>query len=210
MPVFGATLKAHFDASGRLTVVNGAVIPDIDVSVTPSRSAQEAEATAVSHLKRKGMSASQSRLLVYREGLAKGVPGANHLAYEVVVTNKRVREFIYVDAHTGKFIDRISGTPDALESARLRCPEPDGAGTQLSSNPFWVEGRPVPDRRASKPNNMIVGLGRDLRPLLQRIRPRLLRRRGRDDGFDLQSRQRLPERVVERRVHLVLPGHDQR
>ena len=35
LPVFGATLRAHFDASGRLTVMNGAIIPDIDVSVTP-------------------------------------------------------------------------------------------------------------------------------------------------------------------------------
>ena len=56
-------------------VLNGATIPDIELSVTPTRSVREAEATAVAQIKRKGMSASQSRLVVYREGLAKGVAG---------------------------------------------------------------------------------------------------------------------------------------
>ena len=118
MPVFGATLKAHFDAAGRLKVINGLIVPNIDLSVAPSWSQAEAEASAVGFVKpKKGggmLAARNSRLLIYREGLAKGVPGENRLAYEVEVGNGiNVREFVYVDAHTGKAIDRFSGTPDA-------------------------------------------------------------------------------------------------
>ena len=40
VPVFGAVLKAHFDQDGALTVVNGTIVPDIDVSTAPSRSAR--------------------------------------------------------------------------------------------------------------------------------------------------------------------------
>ena len=108
----------------------------------PSRSAQEAEATAVSHLKRKGTSASQSRLLVFREGLVKGVPGDNHLAYEVEVGNGAVREFVYVDAH-GKVVDQITGTPDGMFRRAYdgsSSPAPPG----YPDSPFWVEGDPFP------------------------------------------------------------------
>ena len=145
VPVFGATLKAHFDATGRLTVVNGVVIPDLDLSTRPTRSAREAEANAVAYLGRKGTSARESRLLVYREGLAKGVPGANRLAYEVVVGNGRnVREFIYVDAHTAKAFDRISGTPDAMNRRAYDALNQPAPGPNYPGNPFWVEGQPLP------------------------------------------------------------------
>ena len=144
VPVFGAMLKAHFDPGGRLTVLNGATIPDIELSVTPTRSVREAEATAVAQIKRKGMSASQSRLVVYREGLAKGVAGANHLAYEVTLTNSRLREYVYVDAHTGKFIDRISGTPDAMNRRAYDAQNQTAPGPNYPGNPFWEEGDAFP------------------------------------------------------------------
>ena len=83
--------------------------------------------------------------MIFREGLARGVPGPNHLAYEVEVGDgATVREFVYVDAHNGKVIDRISGTPDQLKRRayngrnlpECRRPTPD--------NPFWVEGQAFP------------------------------------------------------------------
>ena len=121
LPVFGAVLKAHFDASGKLSVVAGTLIHDIEVSAAPSRSVGEAKSAAVGFVARDGVSARSSRLLIFREGLAKGVPGDNHLAYEVEVGNgANVREFVYVDAHTGKVIDQITGTPDALDRRRRR------------------------------------------------------------------------------------------
>src|SRR5262245_16334394 len=141
LPVFGATLKAHFDAAGRLKVVNGLIVPNIDLSVAPSWSQSEAEASAVGFVKPKrggGMLAARNtRLLVYREGLVKGVPGENRLAYEVVVGNGRnIREYVYVDAHTGKALDRFSGTPDALDRRAYDALGTTAPGPNYPGTPF--------------------------------------------------------------------------
>ncbi len=61
------------------------------------------------------LSVAGATLLVFREGLAKGVDGPNRLAWQVEVTDGAgVREFVFVDAHTGKFIDQITGVQDGL------------------------------------------------------------------------------------------------
>lgn len=157
LPVFGATLKAHFDAGGRLKVINGLIVPDIDISVAPSWSRAEAEASAVGFVKpKKGggmLAARNSRLLVYREGLVRGVPGENRLAYEVEVGNgTNVREFVYVDAHTGKAIDRFSGTPDALDRRAYDALGNTAPGPNYPGTPFWVEGDTLPTGNAEADN----------------------------------------------------------
>lgn len=42
LPVFGAELRAHFNSAGAITVVNGAVIPNIQIDSTPSLTADQA------------------------------------------------------------------------------------------------------------------------------------------------------------------------
>jgi hypothetical protein len=143
--VFGAMLKAHFDAAGALTVVNGTIVPDINVSSAPSRSVRQAENIAVKYIAFKGVSARGSRLLIFREGLAKGVPGENHLAYEVEVGNgSDIREFVYVDAHTGKVIDKITGIFDALNRRAYDGEGLNGVPPSYPGSPVWVEGQPFP------------------------------------------------------------------
>jgi Zn-dependent metalloprotease len=143
--VFGAMLKAHFDANGDLTVVNGTLVPDIEVSAAPSRSAHQAEATAVKFVKGKGLAARGSRLLIFREGLAKGVPGDNHLAYEVEVGNgTNVREFVYVDAHTGKVIDQITGITDQLNRRAYDGQNLPDVPPSYPDSPVWIEGQALP------------------------------------------------------------------
>lgn len=144
LPVFGSQLKVHFDVSGRITVVNGTVVPDIDVSATPSRSQADAEARAVGFVRSKGAAAKKSRLLIYREGLIKGVPGANRLAYEVEVWSGNQRDFLYVDAHTNKVIDQISGTPDALHRRAFDAMGQPAPGPTYPASPFWEEGDAFP------------------------------------------------------------------
>jgi bacillolysin len=134
LPVFGATLKAHFDASGKLSVVNGTLIPDIEVSAAPSRGVGEAKSTAVGFVARDGVSARSSRLLIFREGLAKGVVG----------NGANVREFVYVDAHTGKVIDQITGTPDALDRRAYDAQGLTAPGPNYPATPFWIEGQAFP------------------------------------------------------------------
>jgi Zn-dependent metalloprotease len=160
LPVFGATLKAHFDSRGQLKVVNGVLVPDLDLSVAPTRSAAEAAASAVAFVKpKKGsgmLAARKSRLLIYREGLVKGVPGENRLAYEVEVGNgKNVREFVYVDAHTAKAIDRFSGTPDALDRRAYDSLGATAPGPNYPANPFWSEGDAFPTG-VTEADNMIA------------------------------------------------------
>lgn len=150
VPVFGGELKAHFSPAGELTAVNGTFIPGIDVSAAPTRTAEQAGATAISAVmadlnrKVKPLSA-KSTLVVFREGLAKGEPGANHLAWQVEVGNKAdVREFVYVDAHNGKIIDRIAGIHEAMNRRAFDGLNQTAPGPNYPSNPFWVEGQAFP------------------------------------------------------------------
>ncbi len=144
LPVFGAELKVHFDATGRITVVNGAIVPDIDVSTAPSRSASDAQRAAAGFVKRKGAVPRNARLMIYREGLTNATPGKNYLAYEVEVHSGNVRDFVYVDAHTGKVIEKISGTPDALNRRAYDAQGLTAPGPNYPGSPFWVEGQAFP------------------------------------------------------------------
>ena len=162
LPVFGGELKTHFDASDNLVVVNGTFVPGIDVSPTPTRSADEAIRTATARVKADlnravatKLSAAQPTLMIYREGLAQGVEGANHLAWEVEVGNRvDVREFVYVDAHTGKVIDKISGIHEAKNRRAFDGAGANQPGPNYPANPFWVEGNPFPTG-TTEADNMI-------------------------------------------------------
>ena len=113
VPVFAGVLRLHFDAQGLITAANGIFIPGIALNSTPSLSAAEADGIAVAKVNSPSAAAVNTTLYVYRENLARGIPGANHLAYEVEVSNGRdVREFVYVDAHDGQVIDQITGIYD--------------------------------------------------------------------------------------------------
>jgi bacillolysin len=164
VPVFGAVVRTHFDQAGELVVVNGTLIPDAaSVSVVPTRSADDAGRAAVTFVKedvdRSDLSVRSSQLLVYREGLAKGVRGPSHLAYQIEVGNgKDVREFVYVSAHSGKVIDRITGIHEDLHRRAydgMFLPNPPPS---YPAAPFWVEGQAFPTASAEA-NNMIIASG---------------------------------------------------
>lgn len=162
VPVFGASLSAHFDSNDQLVAVTGTLVPDLSLSVAPSLSESEAAATATDWVAFNNsgatLSVRKSRLVVFREGLAKGVPGDNHLAYEIEVGNGvNVREFVYIDAHTGKLIDQISGIKDGLNRRAY-----DGNGGTLADvlqiwpdSPFWIEGDAFPTS-SLEADNMIL------------------------------------------------------
>lgn len=120
VPVFAGVLRIHMDAAGLITAVNGLFIPELAVNTTPHVNAKRAALTAEAVVNGDVTDADRAdavgtTLLVFRENLARGLPGANHLAYEVEVSNGRdVREFVYVDAHSGKVVDQITGIYDDL------------------------------------------------------------------------------------------------
>jgi Zn-dependent metalloprotease len=161
VPVFGGELKSHFDAPGNLVAVSGTFVPGINVKSTPSRTAAEAATAAVARVQADLTKAAWVKiwagtptLTVYREGLAKGVEGANRLAWLVEVGNRvNVREFVFVDAHTGKVIEKFNGIHDAKNRRAF-----DGQGAvppypNYPANPFWVEGQGFPG--TTEADNMI-------------------------------------------------------
>ncbi len=155
VPVFAGRLHVQFDTTGRLNTVNGYFIPSINVEAAASLSAARAGAIAEAAVGHAGATARNQALRIYRTGLAQGVAGFNHLVYEVEVSNgSDVREFVYVDAHTGKIVDRISAIHEALSRKVY-----DGGYTpgQL----VWQEGDPYPyvGPNAVDINNLIDGTG---------------------------------------------------
>lgn len=110
LPVFGAQMKVHFNKAGQITVINGLFVPQITVDTIPTVAADTAGQNALHSVKKSGLSVQKSTLMVYRDGLVQGLPGENHLAYEVEVGDgKDSRDFVYVDAHTGKVLNTIEG-----------------------------------------------------------------------------------------------------
>ena len=157
VPVFAARLKTHFDREGRLRAVNGITVPRLDVRVTPTRSAEEAGRAALLRVsgqgKGTGLAVRGTRLYVYRAGLVKGVPGSNHLAWQVEVGNGGdVREFVFVDAHTGKLVEQFTGVYDALDRRAYN------TTANFPATPFWVEGDPFPTADVEA-DNVILGAG---------------------------------------------------
>jgi Zn-dependent metalloprotease len=161
VPVFGAFLKTHLDAAGELRVVNGITVPDLDLDVVPARTAAEAEGVALvlvgGQASGEGLVARDSRLLVYRAGLLKGVAGPDHLAWQVEVGNGRdVREFVYVDARTGKVVDQITGVHDAMFRRAYDGAFLPNVPPSYPASPFWVEGDTPFPTGVAEADNMLV------------------------------------------------------
>ena len=157
--VLGAILKGHVSPDGRLTAVNGKFVPDVDLPATAvvARAAASEQAIAQvaqqqpSALKDVELSVKSASLVVFRTNLTRGAPGENHLAYEVQVTGgNHVREFVYIDALTGKLVDQISG----INGARSRRVHEGNIATP----PLWQEGMPRPAVQPAHEDE-VVGAG---------------------------------------------------
>ncbi len=164
VPVFAGEMKTHFNARKQLSTVNGTFIPAGSLNTSPSRGWQEASRAALGMVeKAQALSGSLSvrgtALLVYRTGLARGIPGQNHLVWEVEVGNGAdVREFVYVDAHSGKVVDQITGIYDALFRRAYDGQNLPTVPPSYPDSPFWVEGDPFPTGN-SEADNMILASG---------------------------------------------------
>ena len=136
VPVFAGVLHASFNRGNRLVAVNGVFVPELAVSTRPGWSAEDAAGVALARVSGAD-SAASTTLYVFRSGLLQGVPGRNHLVWEVEAVNaaRTVREFVYVDAHSGKVVDQITGIQEALSR--------DVSETSLG-NIVWDEGDPDP------------------------------------------------------------------
>ncbi|HET6547788.1 MAG TPA: M4 family metallopeptidase [Solirubrobacter sp.] len=160
VPVFGAEVKAHVDPAGNLTAVNGAAVPDIDLSVTPRLSPAEAAARAVAAVAANpldesssagALSADSVALVVYRTGLIRGVAGTNQLAYQVRVGDAAgPREMVFVHAHAGKVLNRYPLRDDDLHRVVYE---------QSTANQIWEEGDAFPGALNADQRNIVDASG---------------------------------------------------
>ena len=164
VPVFGGILKLHFNSSGELRAANGNIVPYLNVETAPAVSGDVAASAAVAEVSQKtnkpGLRAFATMLFVYRTGMAQGVSGENHLVWQVEVGNGGdLREFVFVDAHSGSVVDQISGRHDAIDRRLF-----DGGGVPIipplsyPSSPFWRDGFPFPSGN-SLADPIILGSG---------------------------------------------------
>lgn len=169
VPVFGGTLIAHLDRAGDLTSVNGYAAPGLALDVTPTLSASAAASKAVDLVRTTagkgadgtpdaaGLKAVQNELMIYRMGSTRGESGAAVLAYVVEVSNaSTVRETVFVDAHTGKVVNRYSMIHDALERHVL---EAGGKTDPAQFQEVWKEGDPFPGTLDQPQQDLVEGTG---------------------------------------------------
>ena len=84
------------------------------------------------------------------------MPGSNHLVWQIEVGNDTdIREFVYVDAHSGKIVDRLPGLYDALSRRAYDGQNLPVVPPTYPGSPYWVEGQAFPTASAEA-NNMIT------------------------------------------------------
>jgi len=152
VPVFGARLKTTLTADGRLDAVFGALVENANVDTIPRVAAVDAADRAMAHiasstprLDANALVAGNPRLYVYNAAHTRGRRGSSELVYEVEITGPQLREFVYVNAHSGKIADQITGTYDALNRNIY-----DGGFS--GSNLVWSEGDAAPTGTAAWDN----------------------------------------------------------
>ena len=176
VPVFGSMLKANVDKAGDLTSVSGYAAPGLDLGVTPRLSASEAASRAVSAVRADppgegstdttGIEAASTRLVVYRLGSIKGDPGDAVLAYTVEVSNqKNIRDMVFVDADTGKLVNRYSMVDNALDRELDEAYVDDNGTPSDGSDDFvgfdkvWEEGDSFPGALNDDQQNLVNSSG---------------------------------------------------
>lgn len=165
--LFGGILRLHFNAQNEFTAANGVFVPGIALNTRPTLSEDAAADVAVATVAAEplaneedaaeitvsaaDLSVAANKLYVYRDGLAQGIPGPNYLVYEALVTDGgRVRELVYVNAHTGKVVNRVSLVQDALFRRLFE---------ENTSNQVWQEGDPFPGSLNQDQQNIVTFSG---------------------------------------------------
>lgn len=175
--VFGSKIRAHIDEQGDLTSVNGYAAPGLSLDVSPRLSQAEAARRAVDIVRAKsgvpdgrastaGLKAAKTELNIYRLGSTRGVAGQAVLAWVVEVTNRsNVRDMVFLDADSGKILNRYSMMGHALDR-RLYEASIDDNGTpedetddSVAYDLVWSEGDPLPGTLDEDQLNEVEGTG---------------------------------------------------
>ena len=100
-----------------------------------------------------GLRAAATELVVYRHRRDPGEAGENVLAYVVEVTNRsNIRDMVFVDANTGKLLNRYSMIDDALERELYEA-------VHARPTLVWEEGDPFPGDLNVDQQSLVLGAG---------------------------------------------------
>ena len=158
IPIFGSEFKFHFNQKNDITALNGKILSDININTTPNIDIEEAKSIAIEIVNTQGINKSQvilstneAELCIYKKGIERDLDGLSYLAYHIEVTNKTdVREYVIVDAHSGKLVDQYTGIAHALN--RLVYEEYD-------TTKVWEEGDAFPSFLDQWQQNEVVVSG---------------------------------------------------
>ena len=122
VPVYDGQLKFHFDKNENLRSINGTIISDISLEAKPRLNKQQASEIAVELVKNQNINASSNplktitnELFIFPKGLVQGDVTSKHLVYRIEVRNDNdVREYLFIDAKTGKLVEQFTGMAHAL------------------------------------------------------------------------------------------------
>ena len=210
-------IRANLDKSGELTSVNGYAAPDLDLSVDPRISADAAGKRAVGAVRADPPTARRRRRRRHHRHQGRPTASSSSTGWAPSratparrswrtssrsPTSDNMRDMVFVDADTNKVINRYSLIANALDRELY---EATGTPQAPVITKVWEEGDPFPGTLNEDQQNLVNSGRRVLLALQERLRSRLLRRRGRHDE-DGQQRppHQLPQRQLERRHHQLL------
>ncbi len=139
IPVFDSGLKFHFNRNEKITSINGTIVSEINLDVAPDLQKPEANDIVMTIINKLNLNRSgaplkiiSNELIIFPKGLVQGNVTSKHLTYHIEVRNDvDVREFLFIDAHTGRLIEQFTGIAHALDRVLY-----EGTVT----NTVWTEG----------------------------------------------------------------------
>lgn len=156
LPTVGGEMRFHFDASGRLTAVNGLLLPAEPLASEPELTPTTAIALAQQYFAylhpeaQMVESTTPPRLVLFRSGLLQMARGRNHLAYEVALqTDTGAAARVYIDAHSGAVLEKHSRVYPALDRRLYR-------RSWAGNNLLWTEGDPLPGNLLPKQQEILT------------------------------------------------------
>ena len=143
IPIFGSEFKFHFNKKDEITAVNGKIFNDLNLNTSPNFSIEEAKKIALDFVSKQNITKSQkvlntnkAELCIYKLGIERDLDGPSHLAYHIEVTNQSdVREYLIIDAYTGKLVDQYTGMAHFIDRVLFE---------ETTSNQVWKEGDAFP------------------------------------------------------------------
>lgn len=156
VPVYDGLLKFHFNAKEELSSINGNSISIAKLNTVPDITAAEAEIIARDMVTKQDLNKSntplqtaKTNLLIFPKNLMQGGIVTPYLAYQIEVTNKKdVREYIFINAHTGELVEQFTG----IHPIDRKLYETNTAATNLK----WKEGDAFPGILSSWQQNEVV------------------------------------------------------